>query len=79
MSEPTIVDRSLFDEAVRVGNQSVTQAHRYMHMNRVAVDAIHEALDMIRTGRTSQARERLERSLLAITRISAGGSYRQEK
>jgi hypothetical protein len=74
-----VVRKEVFDEAVREGNKAVSSAHRYLHMNRVAVDAIHEALHLIRSGRTLQARERLERSLLAMTRISAGGDNRQEK
>ena len=69
MSEPT-VKQSLFDEAVRVGNQSVSQANRQMTISRIAVDAIVDALELLKTGRTTNARERLDKALVTITRMS---------
>lgn len=70
MSEP-VVDQSLFDEAVRIGNRSVTEANRQMRINRMAINAIADALDFLKSGRTTLARERLDRALLGITRLSA--------
>jgi hypothetical protein len=70
MSEP-VVNQSLFDEAVRIGNRSVTEANRQMRINRIAVDAIADALGLIKTGRITQARDRLDRALLGVTRLSA--------
>jgi len=62
---------ALFEEAMRIGNQSVSQANHQMRISRVAVDAIHQALDLLRTGRTTAARDRLDRALIAITKLSA--------
>ena len=64
------VTRAMFDEAVRVGNKSVDQAHRHMNINRVAVDAIHQALEFLKCGRATEARDRLDRALVAIVRMS---------
>jgi len=64
------VDRSLFNEAVRVGEISATHASRSMRINRVAVDAIADALELIKSGRVGHARERLDKALLVITKMS---------
>jgi hypothetical protein len=66
----SVVDRALFDEAIRVGEQSATHANRSMRINRVAVDAIADALELIKSGRIGHARERLSKALLVITKMS---------
>jgi hypothetical protein len=65
------ITREIFDEALRIGNHSVTQANKHMRISRVAVDAIHQALALIKSGRITEARDRLDRALLGITRLSA--------
>ena len=70
MNTRQVIDQSLFDEAVRIGNQSVSQANRQMQINRIAVDAIVEALELIKTGRIMHARARLDGALVKITRMS---------
>jgi hypothetical protein len=69
MSEPC-VDQRLFDEAVRLGEQSVNNANKHMRISRTAVDAITDALELIKTGRIDHARTRLEKTLWVITRLS---------
>jgi hypothetical protein len=68
MSE--LVQRTMFDEAIRTGEKSATMAARHMNISRVAVDAIHTALELLKVGRTGDARDRLDRALVAITRMS---------
>jgi hypothetical protein len=65
------ISREMFDEAIRVGNHSVTQAHHYLHINRVAVNAMAAALAAMRTGRITEAKDLLEKGMAAITRMSA--------
>ena len=64
------VKRALFDEAIRMGEQSATVANRHMQINRVAVDAIHSALEFIKSGRIDIARDRLDRAMVAIVKMS---------
>ena len=71
VQEVDVIDRALFDEALRIGNQSVTQANHHMRISRMAVDAIAQALVFLKTGRTMEARDRLDRALAAITKLSA--------
>jgi hypothetical protein len=68
---PDPISREVFDEAIRIGNSSVTQAHHYLRINRVAVNAMSLALDMLRTGRVDKARDALTKGVEAITRMSA--------
>ena len=65
------VRREMFDEAIRMGEKSATMAGKHMNINRVAVDAIHQALEFLKVGRTGKARDRLDRALVAITKMSA--------
>jgi hypothetical protein len=68
MSE-TMVKQSLLDEALRLGERAGTQASRQMTMNRLAIDAIVDALEFMRTGRIEHARTRLDRVLLVLSRM----------
>lgn len=70
MAVQEVIDRAMFDEAMRIGNQSVTQANHQMRISRIAVDAIHQALELIKSGRVDQARDRLDKALLAVTKMS---------
>jgi hypothetical protein len=70
MSEE-VVSKAMFDEAVRMGNVSVNRANHHMRISRYAVDALVDALELIKTGRITHARERLEKSLSVITSVSA--------
>jgi len=70
MSTAEQIDKSLFDEALRAGERSVTQANKQMMIARAAVDAIADALELLKTGRTHHARERLDKALMSITRMS---------
>jgi hypothetical protein len=70
MSIEKLVDRTLLDEAIRMGEISANHASRTMRINRVAVDAIGDALELIKSGRVGHARERLDKALLVITRMS---------
>ena len=65
------VKLALFNEALRVGTKSADQAQKQMQINRAAVDAIQEALVLLKSGRAREARERLETGLVAVTRLSA--------
>jgi hypothetical protein len=70
MAVQEVIDRAMFDEALRIGNQSVTQANHQMRISRIAVDAIHQALELIKTGRVTEARDRLDKALLVVTKMS---------
>jgi hypothetical protein len=69
MNKP-MVDQSRFDEAVRIGNQSVTHANHQRRISGAAVDAIADALELIKSGRILHARERLEKALVTVTKMS---------
>jgi hypothetical protein len=70
MSEPQkMVEQSVLDEAIRMGNAGVTQANRYMTVSKIFADAIEQALVFIDSGRTTQARDRLRRALIAASSI----------
>jgi hypothetical protein len=69
MSE-AMVKQTLLDEALRLGERAGTQASRQMMINRLAIDAIVDALEFMRTGRVDHARTRLDRALLTITRMA---------
>jgi len=62
------VDQTVLDEALRIGNQSATLATRYMNMNRNLIDAIEQALILIKTGRITEARNRLDKALVSVLR-----------
>jgi len=68
MSEP-MVKQSLFDEAVRASEKCVTQANRQLTISRLAVDSIVDALELMKSGRIIHARERLDKTLVIITRM----------
>jgi len=65
-----MVERAVLDEAIRIGNSKVLEVSKYMRITTVATDAIHQALEMLKCGRVDEARNRLERALLGITRLS---------
>jgi hypothetical protein len=60
----------MFDEAVRVGSKSATEATKQIQVNRVLVEAIGTTLDLIKSGRITLARERLERALIAAAQLA---------
>jgi len=62
------VDQTVLDEALRIGNQSATLATRYMNMNRNLIDAIEQALRLLKTGRPDEARKQLDKALVAALR-----------
>lgn len=74
MSDITVnsIDRKLFDEAIRVGNLSVIQSNREMLISRKLLDAVEEAREMLGSGRTQQAYERLGNVIKAVTRLRDG-------
>jgi len=76
MSEP-MVKQEVLDAALRIGSQSVDQANHYIRINGVAINAIADALELIKTGRTMHARTRLEKTLQILTRLSTGGYNRK--
>lgn len=65
------ISREMFDDAIRIGNHSVTQAHHYLRINRVAVNAMSLALSLLKTGRADKARDALSKGMEAVTRMSA--------
>jgi len=67
----SMVEQSLFDEAVRIGNQSVSRANQHMIVSKLLVDAIEQALRFIETGRTTQARDRLRRAAVTAAKLLA--------
>ena len=62
------VDQNLFDEAVRVGNDFVRKANRYMQINRQLVEDAYQAMLLLDSGRTEKARERLAQALRTAER-----------
>jgi len=68
MKEP-MVKQKLFDEAIRVGTVSADHANRNMLLSRGLLDAIEQTLGMMKIGRITQARERLERALVAAAKL----------
>ena len=56
-------DQAMFDEAVRVGNDCVRKANRYLQANKLLVEGVSHALLLLNSGRTEQARDRLNRAL----------------
>jgi len=66
-----MVQRAMFDEAIRVGEKSATMASKHMQISRTATEAIAQALVFIKSGRIDKARDRLDRALAAITKMSA--------
>lgn len=62
------VDQNLFDEAVRVGNDCVRKANRYMRINRQLVEDAYQAMLLLDSGRTEKARERLAQALRTAER-----------
>ena len=72
-SDGSSVDRSLLDEAIRLGERAAKQADKQRDINRAAVEAIYDSISLIKSGRVLQARERLEKAILTITRISGAG------
>jgi len=59
---------SMLDEAVRMGSHSATLANRYLGMNRNLIDAIEQALRLLKTGRPDEARKQLDKALVAALR-----------
>lgn len=70
MSAAEKIDRELFDEAIRMGERSATHANRHMNISRHAVDAIVDALELLKSGRATHARDRLDKALIVITKMS---------
>jgi len=62
-----MVDRIMFDEAIRLGDDAARRADRYREMSVLAIDAIEGALLALKSGRSQQARERLEAAVKQIT------------
>ena len=69
MSEPT-VKQSLLDEARRLGERNATHASHQSRISNIAIDAIADALELMKSGRIIHARERLDKALMTVTRMS---------
>jgi hypothetical protein len=65
-----VVDREMFDDAIRQGERSVMLTNRHMRISRHAIDAIVDALELLKSGRAGHARDRLDKALLTLTRMS---------
>jgi hypothetical protein len=65
------VDLVMFEEALRLGNDAARRADRYREISTLAIDAIEGALLSLRSGRSQQARERLETAVKQITAHTA--------
>ena len=66
-----MVDRIMFDEALRLGDDAARRADRYREISTLAIDAIEGALTSLKCGRSQQARERLETAVKQITAHTA--------
>ncbi|RPI44642.1 MAG: hypothetical protein EHM67_03535 [Hyphomicrobiaceae bacterium] len=64
------VTNILFKEAVRMANNSDVRANRYRTISIGAIEAMLEAIELIKCGRIMEARTRLERALVACNRMS---------
>jgi hypothetical protein len=64
------VEKTLLDESIRLGSLSATHATLYLRVSRVAVDAIEQAIELMSTGRTGAAHDRLRRAKLAIDQMT---------
>ena len=71
MSVDKLVDRGLLDEAIRAGEISASHASKQLRINHLAVSAISDALELIKSGRVGHARERLEKVIQTIIKVSA--------
>jgi hypothetical protein len=60
----------LYKEAMRVAETNDRRANRYRTVSIGAVEAILEAIELIKCGRTMDARTRLERALVACHRMT---------
>jgi hypothetical protein len=64
----TAIDQTVLDEAIRLGNDSLTKANKYMQINRKLVDAIRDSLAKIETGRVTDGRDGLRKALADVAR-----------
>jgi hypothetical protein len=63
-----LIEKSILDEALRVGVDGVTKANKYMQINRKLVDAIRDSLAKIETGRITEGRDGLRKALADVAR-----------
>ena len=59
---PGVVDRELFDEAIRTEQSSVATSNRYLSLISVLAKAIEEAVGLMDSGRPADAREVLKKA-----------------
>jgi hypothetical protein len=62
------VDRRLFDAALRAGSDSASLAAKHLANCRDLLEAMQRTLTLIETGRTTHAREVLEKAIFVGTK-----------
>jgi hypothetical protein len=65
------IDDVLFNEALRMGDDAARRADRYREMATLAIDAIEGALLALKSGRSQDARNRLETAVKQLTAHTA--------
>jgi hypothetical protein len=64
-----LVRKALLDEAVHMGTITAAQANKQMRVNHELIVAIGEALALIKSGRITEARDRLQNAAKAAANI----------